>query len=418
MPKPMPTARHAFLLAMLFFIGPAAQAQDTLRVMYYNLLNYPSAGDHSRDADLRAILRRYDPDVLWACELVNEAAADQVLDSVLNYNSQRYKQANFVNGPNSDNLLYYKQNKLSLTQQQTIQSWPRNINHYELQYTTTSGASERFGFIGMHLKAGDDKAEEQERNQQAQTLRSYLDSATTGQRLLVGGDLNLKRSSEPAFQTLVDSGSYALADPISRLGDWNANPNFADVHTQSTRTNFQGDGGATGGLDDRFDLILVTPDLLDPADGVRYVAGSYEAAGNDGQHLNERFIAPPLAGALPARLDTALWEASDHLPVVMDVAIKAPAGRAPTASRTGPQLWSYQPGGAAQLRLMGERWHGRRAQLRIIDLQGRVVHAQTLAVQNGRFTQPVRTANFPAGMYVVQVRSGAQLQTRRVMIRE
>jgi hypothetical protein len=81
----------------------------------------------------------------------------------------------------------------------------------------------------------------------------------------VAGDLNIYDSYEPAYQLMMSAGDAKLYDPISQPGNWHNNVSFAAIHTQSTRTEAFG-GGATGGLDDRFDQILVTDDLLDDVD--------------------------------------------------------------------------------------------------------------------------------------------------------
>ena len=50
------------------------------------------------------------------------------------------------------------------------------------------------------------------------------------------------------------------------IGDWHANVGetdceYASIHTQSTRVSSFG-GGATAGMDDRFDWILVSAAIL------------------------------------------------------------------------------------------------------------------------------------------------------------
>ena len=52
-----------------------------------------------------------------------------------------------------------------------------------------------------------------------------------------------------------DNNGGRLFDPIDRIGNWHNNSSFSDVHTQSPRT-AQFGGGASGGMDDRFDFIL------------------------------------------------------------------------------------------------------------------------------------------------------------------
>ena len=42
-----------------------------------------------------------------------------------------------------------------------------------------------------------------------------------------------------------------------------------------------------GGMDDRFDFIFVSEDLISGEDGVLYLENSYLAEGQDGNHFNQ-----------------------------------------------------------------------------------------------------------------------------------
>jgi hypothetical protein len=80
--------------------------------------------------------------------------------------------------------------------------------------------------------------------------------------VLLGGDLNLYTFTEPAYQQLLQvTNNITFADPANRPGSWSNNPNFVDIFTQSTRTDF-GLGGTAGGFDDRFDFILTSENML------------------------------------------------------------------------------------------------------------------------------------------------------------
>ncbi len=104
-------------------------------------------------------------------------------------------------------------------------------------------------------------------------------------------------------------------------GEWHANVTYENIHTQSTRssTNSGCCGGSTGGLDDRFDFLLINNNLKNGLEGAQYVAGSYKAIGNDGNHFNKSIIESPTNSSVPAAVNTALFNMSDHLPVVMKV---------------------------------------------------------------------------------------------------
>ena len=105
-------------------------------------------------------------------------------------------------------------------------------------------------------------------------------------------------------------------DPINQSGEWHNNWNYADIHTQSTRTANLPDGGSTGGMDDRFDFMLISDDLLDGA--LSYVPDSYQSFGQDGEHYNVSMLAVKNF-SIPNDINNALYYMSDHLPVLMQL---------------------------------------------------------------------------------------------------
>ena len=91
--------------------------QDSLRVMYYNLLNFPSANLNRIDT-LVNIIDYAQPDVFVVCELEDAAGANTLLNEVLNVNgTNSWQGANFVDGGFTSNMLFYNTNKLGLISQ-------------------------------------------------------------------------------------------------------------------------------------------------------------------------------------------------------------------------------------------------------------------------------------------------------------
>src|SRR5690606_27166827 len=76
--------------------------------------------------------------------------------------------------------------------------------------------------------------------------------------VLFAGDFNFYNSDdEPGYQKIIDTTNpIVMVDPIGRPGHWHDNESFSDIHTQATRTSAAGFGigGATAGMDDRFDF--------------------------------------------------------------------------------------------------------------------------------------------------------------------
>jgi hypothetical protein len=187
-----------------------------------------------------------------------------------------------------------------------------------------------FRVYSCHLKAGSTSSDQATRLSEATVLRNELNALPDGSNLILCGDLNIQSSSEAAYQMMVGSladDSGRLFDPIATPGTWHNNAGLAWVHTQSPRI-LQFGGGANGGMDDRFDQILVSSGVLDD-DGFDFIEGSYTSYGNDGLHYNTAIIDGPNL-AVGDSIALAIHDASDHLPVYAD--FDFPASGLTTAS--------------------------------------------------------------------------------------
>jgi endonuclease/exonuclease/phosphatase family metal-dependent hydrolase len=194
----------------------------------------------------------------------------------------------------------------------------RDIAEYKLRFPRRD---DTVYVYSAHLKAGNpdfgDENEDLQRLAEVTILRDeHLNHFPRGTKFIVSGDLNLYKSAEPAYQKLLadEPGNFGQSfDPIDRPGNWHNSSSFADIHTQSTRTTDLGDGGSTGGMDDRFDFILVSALLVEIV-----VPGSYKAYGNDGNHFNQA-INDGTNSEVSVEVTNAIYAASDHLPVVTEI---------------------------------------------------------------------------------------------------
>lgn len=312
------------ILPNFCFLSLKAQ-YDTLRMMYYNTLDFPASGDPNRDIHFRAIQQYVKADVILVNELTNETGADLILNNALNvFGTTGYQRAAFTNGPSTNNMLFYNSEKLVLHSQWYIITPLRYINEYVLyykpDYPPQGGDTTFLYFYVAHLKANSEDS--LQRLAEVNAFRQRLDNLPNAENIFFGGDLNLYTSSEPAYQALINSGYYVLNDPLP-AGNWHLNPVFSHIHTQSTRTVSFG-GGATGGLDDRFDFILFSDDVLTGENGVNYIPNSCIAFGNDGNHFNNALIDLPLNPNIPDSVTYALYYMSDHLPVICDIRVDNP----------------------------------------------------------------------------------------------
>jgi endonuclease/exonuclease/phosphatase family metal-dependent hydrolase len=305
--------RQVIISIMLFAVCFNAA---TLRVATYNILNFPDALGTQRLDDLHIVLEYLNPDILVVQEMQNQSGV-ALLDSVLQDIDNTFTSIPFHDGPGTDNALFYRGERVDYLSAQYHATPNRDIAEYRLLITDTQTELTVFS---LHFKASQGASNEAIRLQEATILRNRLNTFSMESDFLVAGDFNIYYSDEPAFGMLTDSlqnNNGRLYDPLSATGYWHANIDFRAVHTQSTRTQQLPDGGAGGGLDDRFDMMLCSKGLLDSTDLFLDV-DSYTICGNDGAHFNLSINYGNNA-AVPSQIADALYWASDHLPVLVDI---------------------------------------------------------------------------------------------------
>lgn len=309
------------LTALLAALPPPA---DALRVVTYNVLNFPGTTGTARLDDFAVVLDAIDPDVVIVQEMLSSAGMTQFLNGAMNASTPgEYAAGPFVDGPDTDNALFYKIATVQYVSHQEISTTLRNISEYVLKPVGYSSADAQFRMYSAHLKAGATTDDQTQRLAEATVLRNYLNALPTSSHFIFGADLNIQSSTESAYQKLVGSeadNDGRLKDPLNQPGTWHDNASFAAIHSQSPRT-AQFGGGATGGMDDRFDQLLVSYAFDDGA-GLSYVPGSYTAYGNDGLHFNLA-INYGTNEAVGDTIADAIHEAADHLPVFMDIQVPA-----------------------------------------------------------------------------------------------
>ncbi len=336
---------NSFVLTLLVaFFNISLSGQTNLRVMSYNIMHYPYTQYYNTETDtfsdrapvLRAILEEIEPDIFFVCELQEDQAADYLLQEALWPISTFYDKAIFTYNHSSSytdlqQMLYYNTEKLTLTNQDFIYTNIRDINHYTLSTNTTPSVV--LEVFVAHLKASQGETNEDKRLQMSQAFTNYLETLPEESYVLFGGDFNFYNSYESGFQELMDNtNAIELVDPINASGIWHNNADFKEIHTQSplqTHTHFQtlsgGPDGVTGGMDDRFDFILLSENFLTSQD-IHYVEDSYKAYGNNGNCFNENINDPSCSGEYTAYTRDLLFNMSDHIPVVLDLELTSSAG--------------------------------------------------------------------------------------------
>jgi len=314
------------LILFFLFIFQGFYAQETIKTMFYNVFNYPSAPTPNRAQILSDILDEFQPDIFMVCEVESEFGADDILNNALNNNGLIYERAPFTpnqsSGSELQQMVYFKSSKFSLETTDVIVNTVRDINRFQLKLMTEDHDTNPL-YIDLyvaHLKSSTGTANQQTRLQMVQAFTSTLNDLDPNSYVIFAGDLNLYTASEPAYQELLNPDNpITFTDPLDAPGSWQDNPNFAYLHTQSTRLSNAGFGGGAGaGLDDRFDFILISENILNSPE-LKYIDDTYKAFGNNGNCLNNRIDSPDCDGEYSFELRNNLYWMSDHLPVIMEL---------------------------------------------------------------------------------------------------
>lgn len=300
--------QEKFLLLYLFFIGNFACAQDTAKVMCYNIENYTPA-DTSRNTYFRTILADIKPDILVVEEITSQTSVDIFLNNVLKAFDPNYKAGQFIKSreyyykDSTSNAIFFNSGEFDFISNTPITTDQRDINEFKLLH---KASNDTLIIFCVHLNAG--LSDSTSRGTEIDSFRTITDQLPQGANYIVLGDFNAYSGSEAAVQKLIDKTNTGyFLDPINQIGDWHNKSEYASIHTQSTRS-------GSGGLDDRFDLIFISQAVKDPG-GIAYVNSSYNSYGNDGQHFNKSINEFPPNSSVSSEIADALYYASDHLPV-------------------------------------------------------------------------------------------------------
>jgi endonuclease/exonuclease/phosphatase family metal-dependent hydrolase len=295
------------------------ETAEGIRIVSWNMLNYPDANEEPREEYYSRILEYLSPDILVVQEMASYAGVDQFLEDVLKPISKKYRAAKFFDGPDTDNALFYDKSQFKLRSSLQIPTSFRDISEYELKMKKGPGKGGTFKIYSVHFTEGLSSGDKSQRENEANILRAYLDGLPLDDLFLVCGTFNMTGSNEKAYVALTCNQfiePVRLIDPITKSGRWHNMRKFRNIHTESTRKIAYGDG-ASGGLDDRYDMILVSA-ALDGNGALKYWPGSFFVCGNDGKHFNKA-INHPTNKSVSFEIAEALYMGSDHLPVVIDL---------------------------------------------------------------------------------------------------
>jgi exonuclease III len=429
-----------FLSVLLCSFALLCQSQgyDTLRIMTYNLLYYGEVTSfcdnsnnniNSKDLYLKTIVKHVDPDLLVVNEMgAAQAYVSRIISKVLNTDGEsKYKACAVKNNSFSSlaNGMFYNKKRLELVSQKKIafdlngNDLVRVIDVNKFYYTDSelvdSSDTAYLYVAAAHLKAGNSNSDEQDRALAAESLMDYFSQIGANNYVLCG-DLNLYSDDEDAFQNLISNsnGNVRLYDPINQSGSWNNNSSFSAVHTQSTRSSSTNGGCFSGGgMDDRFDFILMSGQVVQDTGTVSYIEGSYRALGQDGNHFNQA-VNDGSNNSVPSVVLGALYEMSDHLPVIADIKVRLLEPAQDTTDTTTGISAAKKP--LSTLWVQSDELridcHSNNVRFEILDISGRLVYIR----ESMSGFQTISLSELSSGMFIVKLSTPSQVQTQRIVL--
>ncbi len=333
------------------------------------------------------------------------------MDNNLNINGVDYwKTTATVNHTSSDivNAIFYDSRKMTLVSHKTAQHYIRDIDVYKMYFNTEGlkqGDTIFMYCVVAHLKAGKSSDDKRKRKVMSQNVMNYLKKHCNDANVLIMGDFNLYNANEDAYKILTDNSLYPnvyFIDPIAEdgVGKWNNNEDFARYHTQST--NATGNScRAGGGMDDRFDFIMMSENIKTGRDGVKYIDGSYMAFGQDGDHFNGSINADG-NDVIPQEVANALYYNSDHLPVTMMIDIDDKWDIADITSDIKDFKMYPNPAGNSIFLSFTNRSQGR-MKIKIFNTLGQMIMKESLCLETGEQHHEIDIKALTRGIYMLRI---------------
>lgn len=328
------------VFAIAWLVLPSA-ASAQIRFVSYNTLDKPeNASDDAllrtifdaiAEKEVNGIAKRVDVLALQEQTLITGENTASRIASQLNllHRVSSYRWSSKSNG--LDRIAFvYDSATVTPISDQLISVGTRPGHRIGFQPVGYTSPQATFYAYSLHLKASTGAENVEQRDQEATNVRNNVAGLGAGANAIVAGDLNIYSPTEDAFVTFTSAGSGQVRDPL-QLSSWTTTANRRYL-TQSTRTGNLPDGGSSGGVDDRFDHQLITPSLLD-GEGLSYIGPtstglgalqhSLQAFGNDGTSYNQNITSPTSGRSQSTAVLNALYNFSDHLPVVADYQLPA-----------------------------------------------------------------------------------------------
>lgn len=409
------------LPVFLFFTCFVGFSQETLNTMFYNIFRFPSSPPANRELILKEILNEYQPDLFMVCELETEDGADLILNTSFADQPDVFDRAVFYSNTSSStdfiqNMVFFNTQKLILLEQEIHQTVYRDINQYSFKLNTEQADTQPIYLevFVTHLKSSTGTANQQARLEMVEVFTTALEYLTNPNTyVLFAGDFNFYTSSEPGYQKILsEDNAILMIDPIDSPGSWHDSNNLKHTHTQSTRVSNSGFGsgagaGASGGMDDRFDFIMMSENFTTSSDFF-YVQDTYKAYGNNENCLNNDINSEDCSGDFSQTLRDNLYWMSDHTPVVMQFETSQTFLSKPVYEQK-PLVWFNSPNIGTDFIELGvntQRIASESKNIYIYNLLGQQVEA--IPINDSPFIR-WDISSYSSGLYIIRIENSNEL---------
>ena len=383
------------------------------------MLNYPDFGNVTpdtteRNPHFRSVVHYVNPDILVTQENASSSSSNMFLNYVMNSNvAGQYTAGTYINGFDTDNAIYFLTGQFNFISNTPIHTALRDINAFKLVHLLSG---DTIIIYSCHLKASAGPPNDSLRNKEVGLLRQVTNALPAGTDFIICGDFNTYSDVEPCYLSLLqdnstDDGNFV--DPIHLTGTWNQFA-YRSYHTQSTRRRSFGNG-STGGMDDRFDMILFSTAVSAPG-RITYVPNSTVPIGNDGNHYNDSINQVPNF-AVPLAVANALHYASDHLPVTANFNFTVVTG---VDNLTKDQLhFNIYPNPATEkITVSYSLKVAARISMSVVDVAGKTIMQFTPMQQFEGYheNQNIDVSNLNPGIYMVKLTAENFIINRKLII--
>lgn len=406
-----------YLCSFLLFLS-GVHSYSQIKVLSYNLLNFPTGNLQGRVDTLRNIIDYTRPNLLMVQELETAEGLQSITDMMNEIGYGDFAHPEFIPqqspGSPSNQLqqsIVFDTEIFRLKSDGVVLTDYRDINEYVLYLNDpalANGSDTTFLFVYVtHLKSSTGTDNEQMRLSMVNYLITHFETLPANSHVLFAGDFNLYNNLEPAYLAMMDeSNAIVMHDIYTSYGNWAGSAfEHKEILTQCTRSSVIFNDGAGGGVDDRFDFILMSESLMNQSSEFAYTENSYKSVGNTGGCYNQSITDCSSGNEVPPHILQSMYFMSDHIPQycefhsdlidhVAEINFKQPELLIRNSNQQSQQI-SYTLSGLAGLNYS----------LDVIDINGKVIHHQE---QMSTLSGVIDVSPFPQGMYLLRVISDSE----------